>query len=163
MTDLGNKPRILIADDEKVNLKILGDVLKDDYSVTFANGGQEALEVFHKMEKPDMIILDVMMLDMNGFEVCSELKKDEKAADIPVIFVTGLDDNINEKTGYQVGAVDYLRKPINPAIVLARVKLHLEHQKYQNLIKKLLAVRSDEKEQLALLRSLYAELANDNN
>lgn len=160
---LNSKPQILIVDDDKINLQVLGDVLKDDYSVIVANSGREALEVFYKMEKADMILLDIVMLDMNGFEVCSEIKKAEKGKDIPIIFVTSLDDNINENTGYSVGAVDYISKPIIPAIVLERVKLHLRHQSYSTFIEDLLAARDNEVRQRELLQVFYEFTSNGSN
>ena len=91
-----------------------------------------------------MVLLDVLMPEMDGFEVCQKLKQDPATASIPVIFVTSMDDTINEEYGLKVGAVDYITKPINPAIVRARVKLHIRLEHYREFLEKLLELRTDE-------------------
>ncbi|WP_417553414.1 response regulator [Marinomonas fungiae] len=117
-------PRILIVDDEPANLKVLRQVLQDSYRLTFARSGADALELLEK-EEVSLILLDIMMPDMTGFEVCEQVKAQPHTAHIPVIFVTALKDTIDEETGFNLGAVDYITKPIVPAIVRARVKTHL--------------------------------------
>lgn len=117
-------PRILIVDDEPANLKVLRQVLQDSYRLSFARSGADALELIEK-EDVDLILLDIMMPDMTGFEVCEKLKATPPTARIPVIFVTALKDTIDEEMGFNLGAVDYITKPIVPAIVRARVKTHL--------------------------------------
>ena len=125
MTDyITQQPRILIVDDEPLNLKVLKQVLQDDYRLSFAKNGMDALELVKK-EKPRLILLDVMMLGMTGFEVCKQLKDDPDTQTIPVIFVTALADETDESQGFKAGGVDYINKPISPAIVRARVKTHL--------------------------------------
>ena len=121
MTD---KQTLLLVDDEPTNLRVLRTVLQDDYRLLFAKSGDEALALV-KQQRPDLVLLDVMMPGMTGFEVCSRLKADADMAAIPVIFVTALKDEVDEATGFAVGAVDYIAKPISPAIVRARVKTHL--------------------------------------
>lgn len=121
MTD---KQTLLLVDDEPTNLRVLRTVLQDDYRLLFAKSGDEALALV-KQQRPDLVLLDVMMPGMTGFEVCSRLKADADMAAIPVIFVTALKDEVDEATGFAVGAVDYIAKPISPAIVRARVKNHL--------------------------------------
>lgn len=118
------QPRILIVDDEPANLKVLRQVLQDSYRLSFARSGEAALELLDK-EDIDLILLDIMMPDMTGFEVCEKVKGNSDTARIPVIFVTALKDTIDEETGFKLGAVDYITKPIVPAIVRARVKTHL--------------------------------------
>lgn len=125
MTDyITQQPRILIVDDEPLNLKVLKQVLQDDYRLSFAKNGMDALELVKK-EKPRLILLDVMMPGMTGFEVCKRLKDDPDTQTIPVIFVTALTDEADESQGFKTGGVDYINKPISPAIVRARVKTHL--------------------------------------
>lgn len=118
------QPRLLIVDDEPANLKVLRQVLQDQYRLSFARSGEAALELL-KTENIDLILLDIMMPDMTGFEVCERLKQTPETARIPVIFVTALKETIDEEKGFVLGAVDYITKPIVPAIVRARVKTHL--------------------------------------
>ncbi|WP_338365640.1 two-component system response regulator [uncultured Pseudoalteromonas sp.] len=119
-----DKPRILIVDDEPANLKVMREVLGSQYRMSFAKSGAAALALLEK-EQPKLILLDIMMPDMNGFEVCEILKSTPKLSHIPVIFVTALGDESDEFKGFELGAVDYITKPISPAIVRARVKTHL--------------------------------------
>ena len=119
------KHKILVVDDERVNLTILNDILKDDYYVTVAMNGQQALERASSVPHPDMILLDIVMPGMDGFEVCKKLKENLKTADIPVFFITSMDSEEDEVHGLEIGAVDFLSKPIRPAIVRARVCNHL--------------------------------------
>ncbi|MDP5252680.1 MULTISPECIES: HD domain-containing phosphohydrolase [unclassified Vibrio] len=118
------KQKLLIVDDEAVNLRILKITLEQDYQLMFAKSGQQALQIAQK-ETPDLILLDVMMPDMTGFETCQQLKQQSDLEHIPVIFVTALSDPDDETKGFDVGGVDYITKPISPAIVKARVKTHL--------------------------------------
>lgn len=118
------QPRILIVDDEPTNLKVLKQVLQADYRLSFAKSGADALELAAR-ELPDLILLDVMMPEMTGFEVCQQLKAQTNTVHIPVIFVTALKDEVDETKGFASGAVDYISKPITPAIVKARVRTHL--------------------------------------
>lgn len=115
---------ILCADDEPYNLGILRMALKDQHSLVFASSGQETLQAVSK-HRPSLILLDVQMPDMDGYEVCSRLKSNMATQDIPIIFVTGLSQEIDEKAGFDVGAVDYITKPVSAPIVQARVRTHL--------------------------------------
>ena len=115
---------VLIVDDEPANLNLLRQVLAEDYTLAFARSGSDALRAVHK-HKPDLILLDVMMPDMDGYAVCRQLKADPTTAHIPVIFITALADAQDETAGFAVGAVDYIIKPISPPIVCARVRNHL--------------------------------------
>jgi len=127
-------PKILIVDDEPFNLKVLKQILQDNYRLSFAKNGLDALELA-KTEQPQLILLDVMMPDMTGFEVCAQLKADQTTHNIPVIFVTALSDENDEATGLSHGAVDYITKPVYPAVVKARVKTHLSLIRAENLQK----------------------------
>lgn len=121
---LNSKQNVLIIDDEPINLKVLNNILKDIYKLTFAKTGLEALRLVEK-EKPDLILLDVMMPEMTGYQVCEHLKQDPLYKSIPIIFVTALNDAVDEAKGLNMGAVDYISKPVTPAVVKARVKTHL--------------------------------------
>nr|WP_264193964.1 two-component system response regulator [Marinomonas algarum] len=115
----------MLVDDEPSNLRVLRQVLQPArYRLSFARSGQDALKLVEK-ETVDLILLDIMMPDMTGLEVCEQLKSNPKTAHIPVIFVTALKDSVDEERGFDIGAVDYISKPVVPAIVLARVKNHL--------------------------------------
>jgi putative two-component system response regulator len=115
---------ILCADDEPYNLGILRMALKEHHSLVFARSGQETLQAVDK-HRPVLILLDVQMPDMDGYEVCSRLKRDVRTQDIPIIFVTGMTQEVDEKSGFDAGAVDYITKPISVPIVQARVRTHL--------------------------------------
>lgn len=115
---------LLLVDDEPVNLRVLKQTLGDEYRLIFAKSGLDALKLVNQ-DKPDLILLDVMMPGMTGLEVCITLKQSHETKNIPVIFVTALNDAVDEAKGLHAGAVDYISKPISPAVVRARVKTHL--------------------------------------
>lgn len=119
------KATILIVDDEISNIEIMNAVLEDDYEVCFATSGQQALDTA-RAAQPDLVLLDVLMPGIDGFEVCRRLKADALLADIPVIFTTGLGDTEDEMRGLSLGAIDYVTKPIQPAVLRARVGNHVE-------------------------------------
>jgi diguanylate cyclase (GGDEF)-like protein len=119
------KPRILIVDDEKMNLKVLADLLKDEYAPVFAESGDKALQYAFGDFPPDLILLDVMMPKMGGYEVIRHLKNNDKTNNIPVIFVTALNSIEDEEQGFKLGAVDYITKPFSPPIVKMRIRNHL--------------------------------------
>ena len=122
--DLSRRPTLLIADDEPTNLQVLRQILQADYRLLFAKDGLKAVELAHA-EKPDLILLDVMMPNMTGHDACRALKADATTRDIPVIFVTAMADTEDEATGFELGAVDYIVKPVSAPIVRARVRTHL--------------------------------------
>ncbi len=128
-----HQPLILIVDDEANNLQVLRHILQDDYRLVFAKSGAKALELVAK-EKPGLILLDVMMPEMSGHEVCRILKSQPQTRGIPVIFVTALADINDEKLGFELGAVDYITKPVSPPIVRARVKNHLSLVRVEELL-----------------------------
>ncbi|MCI5224509.1 MAG: response regulator [Candidatus Electrothrix sp. AR4] len=120
-----NKGRILIVDDQPSNLKILFSFLQDkDFELRILQGGEQAVRMLRQL-KPDIILLDVMMPGINGFETCRLIKSDKETADIPVIFMTALDSLEDKVTGFEVGGVDYITKPFQQAEVLSRVNIHL--------------------------------------
>lgn len=122
---MNRRAKILIVDDEVMNIEILNAALEGDYDISFATNGADAIGLAKAM-KPDLILLDVVMPDMDGYEVCSRLTQDPATADIPIIFATGLGDQAAEVRGLTLGAIDYVTKPISPVIVQARIRNHLE-------------------------------------
>jgi putative two-component system response regulator len=126
------RPQLLVVDDEPVNLQVLRQVLQDDYRLLFARDGIKALELAER-ERPELILLDVMMPGMTGYEVCERLKGMPATAAIPVIFVSALSDAQDETRGFEVGAVDYITKPLSPPVVRARVRTHLSLVRVEEL------------------------------
>jgi response regulator RpfG family c-di-GMP phosphodiesterase len=124
-TTMQEKATILIVDDDADNLTLMSGLLKDKYKVKVANSGIRALKIAQSGTPPDLILLDIMMPEMNGYEVCQDLKYDPSSSDIPVIFLTAKSTVEDEKRGLEMGALDYITKPISPPILLARVKNHL--------------------------------------
>ncbi|MFG0721437.1 two-component system response regulator [Pseudomonas sp. GLN_6] len=124
ITPVDARPLLLLVDDEATNLQVLRHILQDDYRLLFAKDGAKALEMVER-ERPDLILLDVMMPGMTGYEVCQALKAQAHLQAVPVIFVTALADVEDEARGFAVGAVDYITKPVSPPIVRARVRTHL--------------------------------------
>lgn len=120
-----NKAKILIVDDEKFYIDVLVNLLRKDYKTVVAKDGEQALRRAACDTPPDLILLDVMMPDMSGYEVCKRLKAEPLTQDIPVIFLTVKSEVADEIKGFQLGAVDYIAKPISPPVVLARVHTHL--------------------------------------
>jgi len=121
-----HQPSILIVDDSPENLAVLGELLRPHYRVRVANSGQRALALVAQAPLPDLILLDVMMPGMNGFQVLQQLAALPQTREIPVIFATAMNATEDEEHGLALGAVDYITKPLRPAIVLARVRTHLE-------------------------------------
>ena len=121
---MDHRPKLLLVDDEPTNLQILRHILQDSYRLLFARDGEKALQLALS-EQPDLILLDVMMPGMSGYETCRRLKQGARTAGVPVIFVTALNETSDEETGFSVGAVDYITKPVSPPIVQARVRTHL--------------------------------------
>jgi putative two-component system response regulator len=117
---------VLVVDDTPQNITILGELLQPHYTVRATNSGERALQAVRSQPQPDLVLLDVMMPGMDGYEVLQCLKADKATQNIPVVFVTALGDEQNEEYGLELGAVDYIAKPFKPAIVLARVRTHLE-------------------------------------
>ncbi|MCU4674934.1 response regulator [Catenovulum sp. 2E275] len=119
-----NKEKVLIVDDEPANLRVLKNILQTDYRLIFAKNGEDAIKLVAK-DRPNLILLDIMMPDISGFDVCKKLKADTSTKNIPIIFVSALSEEIDEAAGFELGAVDYITKPVSATIVKARVKNHL--------------------------------------
>ena len=125
-----DKPRILIVDDERFNLNTLHGLLKEDHKIMVAMGGEQALKAAIT-GRPDVILLDINMPDMDGYEVCRRLKDDVLTKGIPVIFITGLADAEDETKGLELGAADYITKPFNLSVVRARVRTQLRAMPFE--------------------------------
>ncbi len=145
MSDSGyqSQPTILIVDDQPVNIQVLSNLLKDTYRIIVANNGAKALELAVSTEPPKLILLDITMPDMDGYEVCRRLKSNEETRGIPVIFVTGRSSTEDEEEGFGIGASDYICKPFQPMLVRARVRTQVD-----------LKIRTDALERLALYDGL---------
>lgn len=116
---------ILVVDDSPENLELMGGLLSDLYRIKVASSGSRALKILENDVLPDLILLDVMMPDLNGWDVCRAIKSNQRLAEIVVIFLTAKTSSDDEKLGFDLGAIDYISKPINPATLLSRVKTHL--------------------------------------
>ena len=117
---------ILVVDDNPENLTVLGELLSPEFRVLAANSGKRALDLISRGARPDVMLLDIMMPEMSGFEVLERLRTDPAAPFIPIIFVTALGAAADEERGLASGAADYITKPFRPAVVLARVRTHVE-------------------------------------
>ncbi|PTQ91113.1 diguanylate cyclase domain-containing protein [Agitococcus lubricus] len=124
---------ILVVDDTPANIEVMHAMLAPDYEVLFATNGHEALELAAKT-RPDLILLDIIMPEMNGHEVCQRLKSDVVTKDIPIVFVTAMAATDSEEKGLRLGAIDYIVKPFSPAVVKARIANHLELKRYRDLL-----------------------------
>ncbi|HRS82576.1 MAG TPA: two-component system response regulator [Smithellaceae bacterium] len=129
------KPTVLVVDDTPDNLSLMSGLLKDKYKVKIANNGARALKVVMTGAPPDIILLDIMMPVMDGYETCRHLKENPETRDIPVIFLTAKAEVEDEMKGFELGAVDYITKPISPPIVLARVHTHLQLKRVRDYLK----------------------------
>jgi len=135
MNDQVKKQVVLVVDDTPTNIQILMETLKNDYRIVAAVNGARALQLAISDPPPDIILLDIMMPDMDGYEVCARLKANTKTRDIPIIFITAMSEAEDETKGLELGAVDYITKPISPPVVLARVKSHLELKQAREILK----------------------------
>lgn len=138
-----SKATILIVDDAATNIALLSNLLQDTYKIKVAKNGPKALEIARSQEKPDLILLDVEMPGMDGYEVCKKLKSSSQTNNIPIIFVTARNDVKDEEYGLNLGAVDYISKPFHPTIVNIRVKNHIA-----------LKLKSDWLEELSMIDGL---------
>jgi serine phosphatase RsbU (regulator of sigma subunit) len=125
MNEADQRKTVLLVDDAPANIQIVTSILKDIYKIRVATNGTKALALAKVAPFPDLVLLDVMMPEMDGYEVCTRLKADPETQDIPVIFLTGQTETEDETRGFDVGAVDYIHKPFSPAVVKARVQTHL--------------------------------------
>jgi serine phosphatase RsbU (regulator of sigma subunit) len=144
MNQADEKKTVLLVDDTPANIQVVNSILKDTYKIRIATNGAKALELANVIPPPDLILLDVVMPEMDGYEVCTRLKTDANTRDIPVIFLTGQTEIEDETKGFEVGAVDYIHKPFSPAVVKARVQTHLVLRGVQEeLARQLLAIQKE--------------------
>ena len=127
-------PTVLVVDDAPANLNLLAGLLQADYRVKLAASGAKALDLVQRAA-PDLVLLDVMMPEMDGYEVCRRLKADTATSAIPVLFLTAMTQTEDEARGFQVGAADFIQKPINPMVLQARVRTHLQVKAYQDQLR----------------------------
>lgn len=130
------KQKVLIVDDAPVNIKMLREILRGDYDIYFATNGHEAMAIA-EAKSPDIVLLDINMPDMDGYEVCRQLKADKHTQNIIVVFITAKDDEEDEARGLELGAIDYITKPFSAAIVTARIKNHLEVKRHSDMLEDL--------------------------
>ena len=131
------KPTVLIVDDMTTNLLLLSDLLKEQYQIKVAKNGKKALEIVYSSNEIDIILLDIMMPDIDGYEVCKELKNNNQTKNIPIIFVTAKDNDADEEYGLNLGAIDYITKPFNKAIVKLRIRNHLDMKLKSDMLEEL--------------------------
>ena len=131
-----SRQKILIVDDVPENIEIINGILEEDYEVFLATSGKQAIDIA-VAENPDLILLDVMMPDMNGYDVCRELKSHKQFRHIPIIFLTSMNNPESEAKGLELGAIDYIIKPFNPDIVEMRIKNHLELKRHRDILENL--------------------------
>ena len=135
---------ILIVDDEPANISLLNEVLMSSYRIIVAKNGKKAMVAAQSNQPPDLILLDIIMPELDGYEVLRNLKSNDETKNIPVIFVTSKGSEEDETKGLEMGAVDYIPKPFNPAIVKARVKAHLELKRKRDFLEWMLKERTSE-------------------
>ncbi|MDP3177249.1 MAG: two-component system response regulator [Spirochaetaceae bacterium] len=129
------KPTILIVDDSPDSVALLSSLLRATYRVKVATSGAKALSIVASDDGPDLVLLDIVMPEMDGYEICGRLKRDPRTADVPVIFLTGKADSGDEERGFELGAEDYITKPPSPPIVLARIRTHLRLKAARDFLK----------------------------
>lgn len=137
MNETESQHSVLIVDDMSSNIQVLANALQDEYRIKVATNGQKAIDIANSDNPPDLVLLDIMMPDMDGYEVCRELKSNPKTSGIPVIFVTSLNEVDEEERGLNLGAVDYITKPFHLPIVKARVRNHLSLKLKTDLLEEL--------------------------
>jgi diguanylate cyclase (GGDEF)-like protein len=140
MSSLLAKTTVLVVDDEPINIKLLAQALSPKHRVKTATNGVKALQIAVSDDPPDLILLDVQMPDMDGYDVCRQLKQDARSRNIPVVFITGKNSCEDEALGLELGAVDYITKPFSLPIVLARVKNHVALKKKNDLLEQLVFI-----------------------
>ena len=144
MSNEVEKKLLLLVDDDATNIKVVNAILAADYKIRVATNGAKALDLAKTKPVPDLILLDVMMPDIDGYEVCGQLKASQETRDIPVIFLTGKAEVADETRGFKAGAVDYIHKPFSPPIVTARVSTHLVvREAREQLARQLSAINSE--------------------
>ena len=149
--------KILLVDDEYINIQIISSALKNDYDIISAQSGFEAIRLI-KEQKPDLVILDVMMPVLSGYDVCLSIKADPSFVDIPVIFLTALDTQEGARQGLEAGGIDYLTKPVDLDLLKLRVKNHLESKERNDLLKEQRDLLISQKEELEAVLAQVRQL-----
>jgi len=144
------RQKILIIDDTPANIQILNEFLQQDYAIFFSTNGPDGVRIAQQ-ELPDLILLDIMMPEMDGYEVCAKIKTDPLTRQIPVIFITAMNAEEDEAKGLDAGAIDYITKPVSAPIVKARVKNHLELKRHRDELKKLTMELDKKNQELNML------------
>ncbi len=139
---------ILIIDDEVTNISVLNELLQPHYNVLFAKDGATGIKIAGSPNRPDLILLDIIMPDVDGYQVIKLLKSDEYTNKIPVIFITAKGHEEDEAKGFELGAVDYITKPFKPVVVKARIKSHLELKRHREFVEWMLKERTKELQQM---------------
>lgn len=142
---MNDKSKILIVDDESFYTEVLNNLLRDEYDISIAHTGTEALTKAMEQPQPDLILLDIIMEDMDGYEVCNRLKQDLETTEIPVIFLTVKSEVDDEVLGFNLGAVDYITKPMSPPIVRARVRAHIEIVQLRHKLEQMILANLEQK------------------
>lgn len=146
---------LLIVDDEPANIQMLVELLGHDYKILVANHGEKALKIADSEKRPDLILLDVVMPGMDGYEVCRQLKKNDSTKEIPVIFITARGAEDEQARGFELGAVDYITKPFSNVVIKARLNTHLGLKRKSDFLEWMLRERS---QQLQEMEREYARL-----
>jgi len=161
---MNNKtPKILIVDDAPGNIQVALEILKDEYTVSVATSGQKALNMLEESSKPDLILLDIIMPEMDGFELCKRLKSDLRYSDIPIIFLTVLENEHDMINGLELGAVDYVTKPFEPKVLKARVNTHVKLKLYYDELLQNLKDKEKiliEQSKLAILGEMFENITH---
>jgi signal transduction histidine kinase len=155
MTHEENKKKILIVDDIPSNIQILAEAMRKDYQIIFATNGEEAIKIAITDPLPDLILLDIMLPDIDGYKVCQHLKNDDKTKEIPIIFITAKSEETDETKGFEFGGVDYIIKPFSIPIVKARVQTHIELKRKRDMLKEM----ADRLEQLNQTKNKFLGIA----
>jgi len=132
------QPIVLVVDDSPTNIDVLSNSLRPEYIVKAATSGEKALQIAFSDNQPDIILLDIMMPEMDGYEVCERLKSDPATQNIPVIFITAMSETVDEELGLGLGAVDYITKPFSPALIKARVRNHIKLKQQRDQLEDLI-------------------------
>jgi signal transduction histidine kinase len=155
MTHEVDKKKILIVDDIPSNIQILAEAMRDDYQIIFATKGEEALKIAMADQPPDLILLDIMLPDIDGYSVCRHLKNESTTREIPIIFITAKSEETDETMGFESGGVDYIIKPFSIPIVKARVQTHIELKRKRDMLKEM----ADRLEQLNQTKNKFLGIA----
>jgi diguanylate cyclase (GGDEF)-like protein len=134
MIEISKQQTILIVDDAKENINVLAELLRSNFKIRAATSGERAINIAFSDNPPDLILLDVMMPNMDGYEVCKRLKSSSQTKNIPIIFITGRVSEKDEVYGFTLGAIDYITKPFNPVVVRMRVNTHAELKRYHDYL-----------------------------